>query len=101
MLQQTKKVGVPIAAAMLDVSFMLEQINTTSEHTRQLLIWQMGYFPSLSEKRIGNSCTHLNRQQYLFVACSRALGEKIDHGASNDHVSRTAHHDLSSVRLMK
>ena len=47
MLQQTQKVGVPIAAAMLDVSFMLEQINTTSEHTRQLLIWQMLFSPYL------------------------------------------------------
>lgn len=60
------KSRVPIAAAMLAVSSMLEQINTTSEHARQLLIWQMNSFPSPSEKRIGKSCTHLNGQQYLF-----------------------------------
>ena len=43
----------------------------------KLLIWQMNYSPSLSDKRIRNSCTHLNRQPCMFAVLPQGFEKKI------------------------
>lgn len=67
----------------------------------KLLIWQMNYSPSLSDKRIRNSCTHLNRQPCMFAVLPQGFEKKTDHRASNGHTARTVHHDLSFIRPIK
>lgn len=67
----------PSCSCYVRIIICQSRLTQSQIYAMKLLIWQMNYSLSLSDKRIRNSCTHLNRQPCMFAVLPQGFEKKI------------------------